>query len=102
MSRTARPPHRWRTLEMADRRLLGAAVVAAAMLLTPASVLALKPVKVTACTVSTGVTTTSVKSKGSVTLAITGTSGADTIDCSAVTAKGGAVINGGGGGDLIT
>ncbi|MBI2781344.1 MAG: hypothetical protein HYX55_06070 [Chloroflexi bacterium] len=84
---------------MADRRLLGAAVVVAAMLVTPASVLAGKPVST--CTVSPGVTTTSVKSKGSVTLSIEGTTGADTIDCSAVT-RGGAVINGRGGGDIIT
>lgn len=86
---------------MADRRWLVATMVGAALLLAPASVLAGKPVRVTSCTVSTNVTTTSVKSKGTVTLTITGTTGADTIDCSAVT-KGGVVINGRGGGDLIT
>jgi hypothetical protein len=41
---------------MADRRLHGAAVVAAAMLLMPSSVLAVRPVKATTCTVSSGVT----------------------------------------------
>jgi Ca2+-binding RTX toxin-like protein len=85
---------------MPDRRLLGAAVVAVAMLAAPVGALAGKPVRTTTCTVSTGVQTTSVKSKGSVTLTLTGTSGADTIDCSAIT-KGGVVINGGGGNDLI-
>lgn len=86
---------------MADRRKVGAAIVAAAMLLMPSSVLAARPVKVTTCTVSSGVTTTSVRSKGGVTLTITGTSGADTIDCSALS-KGRAVIDGRGGGDTIT
>jgi Ca2+-binding RTX toxin-like protein len=86
---------------MPDRRLLGAAIVVAAMLIAPASALAGKPVRVTTCVVSTDVTTTSIKSKGSVTLTITGTTGADTIDCSGLT-KGGVVINGRGGGDIIT
>jgi len=80
--------------------LFGAAVVAAAMLLTPASALAGKPVKPGGCTVSANVTTTTVRSKGTATLTITGTTGADTIDCSL--AKSGVVINGRGGGDIIT
>ena len=86
---------------MADRRILGTAIVVAAMLITPASALAGRPARPTSCTVSAGVTTTSVKSKGTVTLTLTGTTGADTIDCSGLT-KSGVVINGRGGGDIIT
>ena len=87
---------------MVDRRLVGVALVAAALLAAPASALAGKPVRNTTCTVSAGVAQTSVKSKGKVTLTINGTSGADQIDCHALSTGSGVVIQGGGGSDTIT
>lgn len=66
-------------------------------LLTPTGIFAARPGTVTTCSVSSGVTQTTARAKGK----LTGTSGADSIDCSALT-NGSAVINGGGGSDSIT
>lgn len=68
-------------------RGLVAGVVGLAMLLAPASALAARPVRSGPCTVSGGVTVQAVKVKGVTTLTVTGTAGADVIDCSAAKAK---------------
>ena len=76
-------------------RALSALTVAAAMLLAPASASAAKPLpKSPQCVLSAGVTLTSMKLKNVTSWVIRGTSGFDTIDCSASTALVGVTILG--------
>lgn len=84
-------------------RALSALTVAAAMLLAPASASAAKPLpKSPQCVLSAGVTLTSMKLKNVTSWVIRGTSGFDTIDCSASTALVGVTIFTGGGSDVVS
>ena len=65
-------------------RALLAAAVGATLLLAPTSALAAgKPAKPGPCVVNNGVSVVTTKAKGVTTITVTGTSGADVIDCSA-------------------
>jgi len=78
------------------QRALLAATVGAAVVLAPASAMAVKPVKPPPCAVSPGVTVQTVKVKGVTTIYVTGTPGPDLIDCQNATSR--VVAHGGGSG----